>query len=399
MGILSPIGNGPDEALAAFRGGRSGIEFIPEWDEIPGLRTRVGGRVRGADEHEIDRKHRRTMGRVALLAALATKSAIADAGLTVEQLQAGRFGIAYASSNGSSTKMTEYFRHVQAHGLAGMRPFAYLQVMPHTCAINLAILLGAKGRIIAPCSACTSGSQSIGYAAEAIQAGAEDVMIAGGAEELDYTDAAVFDILFATSVKYHDAPSSTPRPFDRDRDGLVVAEGAGTLVLEEYEHARARGARIWAEILGFATNCDGRDVTNPSPDGMAAAMRLGLDDAGLSPGDIQYINAHATATEVGDVAEVAATRAVFGDRVPVSSTKSFTGHTLGGCGAIESAFAIWAMHWGCMPPTLNLDHVDPRCEGIDHVREVREAAFDTVMNNNFAFGGINTSLIFRRLHE
>jgi 3-oxoacyl-[acyl-carrier-protein] synthase II len=295
--------------------------------------------------------------------------------------------------------MDEYFRHVHERGLDGIRPFGYLQCMPHTCATNLAMLLGARGRIIAPCSACTSGSQSIGYAAEAIRAGVETVMVAGGAEELDYSAAAVFDILFATSVKYHDEPTRTPRPFDEGRDGLVVAEGAGTLILEEYEHARARGARIWAELVGFGTNCDGRHLTNPSPEGMEGAMRQSLADAGLALTEIGYVNAHATATEVGDIAEAAASRAVFGDRVPISSTKGFTGHTLGGCGAIESAFAIWAMHWGVLPPTLNLDVLDPRCAGVDHIQEPRDQTVAVVMNNNFAFGGINTSLIFRRIQD
>lgn len=224
-------------------------------------------------------------------------------------------------------------------------------------------------------------------------------MLAGGAEELDATEAAVFDTLFATSVR-NDTPELTPRPFDAKRDGLVLGEGAGTLVLEELEHAKARGARIHAEILGFGTNSDGTHVTQPQPATMAQAMRLALDDAGLPPEAIEYVNAHGTATDHGDVAESAATRQVLGERVPISSLKSYMGHTLGACGALEAWLTVEMMRAGWFAPTLNLEQPDPACAPLDYiVGDGRELQAEIVMSNNFAFGGINTSLIFRRWPE
>jgi 3-oxoacyl-[acyl-carrier-protein] synthase II len=244
-------------------------------------------------------------------------------------------------------------------------------------------------------TACTSGSQSIGLAYEAIKDGRQDLMIAGGAEELTPTEAAVFDTLFATSVKNND-PTHSPRPFDKDRDGLVVGEGAGAAILEEREHALARGARILAEVIGFGTNCDGTHVTQPSAATMAQSMRLALADAGLSPDAIGYVNAHGTATEHGDIAETTATRAVFGRPVAISSLKSYMGHTLGACGVLESWMTLGMQKEGWVAPTLNLANVDPRCADLDYVQgEARPLRTEIVMSNNFAFGGINTSLIFR----
>jgi 3-oxoacyl-[acyl-carrier-protein] synthase II len=223
-------------------------------------------------------------------------------------------------------------------------------------------------------------------------------MLCGGAEEMHFTHAAIFDILYATSTHYNERPEASPRPFDAARDGLVVAEGAGTLVLESEESARRRGAHVHGEVIGFGTSCDGTHVTMPSAEGMASAMKQALADARLAPGDVDYINAHATATDAGDVAESQATLQVFGDRVPLSSTKGHTGHTLGACGALESAFCLAMMNEGFLVPTRNLDNPDPRCAKLNYVRgEVRSAPnLRIVMNNNFAFGGINTSLVFRR---
>jgi len=207
----------------------------------------------------------------------------------------------------------------------------------------------------------------------------------------------VFDLMLAATTHFNDKPDQSPRPFDRDRDGMVVGEGAGTLVLEEYEHAVQRGATIHAEVVGFGTNCDGQHATSPSIEGMAGAMQRALADARLQPDAIDYVNGHGTATELGDIAETHATARVLGPGVAISSTKSYTGHTLGGCGAIESVFAIASMNAGMMPPTRNLDEVDPRCATLDYVRELREQPLVRVMNNNFAFGGINTSLVFAKV--
>jgi len=339
------------------------------------------------------------MGRVALLATYATERAIADAGLGADVVQNGEVGLAYGSTHGSSSAQEEFCRTLFArNGVGGIPSSTYLKFMSNTCAVNVANFFGIRGRVISTCSACTSASHAIGYGYEAIRTGQVDVMLCGGAEEMHFTHAAVFDILYATTTHFNDRPEASPRPFDADRDGLVVAEGAGTLVLESETSARRRGAHLHGEVIGFGTSCDGTHVTMPSADGMASAMKQALADARLAPSDVDYVNAHATATDVGDVAESQATLQVFGDRVPISSTKGHTGHTLGACGAIESAFCLTMMNEGFLVPTRNLDNPDPRCAKLNYLRgEVRSAPnLRIVMNNNFAFGGINTSLVFRR---
>jgi len=396
MGLASPIGNSPDAVVAALRAGRGGISMQPQWAAYKGLYTRLAGEVKDLS-FDYPRKATRTMGRVALLAVWATERALVDARLPLEALQGMRAGVAHGSTHGSSSSMREPLERVLIEQtFEGMPSSAYFRFMSHTTAANLAIFLGVKGRVITTCSACTSGSQGIGYGYEAIKHGHEDVMICGGAEELHELHAAVFDVMYATSTKYNDRPELSPRPYDAARDGMVVGEGAGTLVLEELEHAVRRGARIHCELVGFGTNCDGMHATSPSVEGMAGAMQRALADAGISARDVDYVNGHGTATELGDIAESHATLQVLGDRVPLSSTKSYTGHTLGACGAIESVFAIRSLTDGFVPPTRNLDEIDPRCAAIDYVREVRELQLDCVMNNNFAFGGINTSLLFAK---
>jgi 3-oxoacyl-[acyl-carrier-protein] synthase II len=269
--------------------------------------------------------------------------------------------------------------------------------MAHTTAVNIGVFFGLKGRIIPTSSACTSASQAIGYGYEAIQQGKQVLMLCGGAEELSGPGAAVFDTLFATSTR-NDEPSLTPRPFDRGRDGLVVGEGATTLVLEEYQHARERGARIYAEVVGFGCNSDGSHITQPTRETMAQAMRMALQDASLPPEAIGYVSAHGTATDRGDVAESHATADVIGLRTPISSMKGYVGHTLGACGAIESWWAIEMMREGWFAPTLNLHEPDPECAALDYIAiEGRHLDARYVMNNNFAFGGINTSLIFKAM--
>ncbi len=278
----------------------------------------------------------------------------------------------------------------------GINANTYIKMMSHTAAVNIGVFLGLTGRIITTSSACAAGSQGIGYAYEAIQSGRQVAMLAGGAEELDVIDAAVFDTLFATSTK-NEQPALTPRPFDAKRDGLVLGEGACTLVLEELDHAKARGARILAEVAGYGTNSDGSHVTQPKAQTMAEAMRLALEAAGIPASEIKYVNAHGTATDHGDVAESAATLQVLGDRVPVSTLKSYMGHTLGACGALEAWMTIMMMHEGWFSPNLNLTEVDADCAPLDYiVGEGRRLQAEWVMSNNFAFGGINTSLVLRR---
>ncbi len=399
IGLATPIGNDLASVSHSLRNDVHGIRPKPEWAEIRDFDTRLAAEVVGLDLSRYPRKKARTMGRVSLLATYASEQAVADAGLDEAALQSGRIGVAYGSTHGSSSEFEGWCRSLFVNrSMAGLASTTYLKFMSHTCAANLALYYGIRGRIVSTCAACVSASQAIGAGYELIRAGVIDAMLCGGAEEMHFTHAGVFQIMFVTSRGYNDRPGESPRPFDAKRDGLVVGEGAGTLVLESYERASARGARIHAEILGYGTNCDGTHVTSPSIDGMAGSMRLALEAAGVAPERVGYVNAHATATEVGDIAESHAMMQVFGDRVPVSSTKGFTGHTLGACGAIEAAFCIAMMNEGWIAPNRSLTEVDPRCAPLDYVRDrPRERRTEVTMSNNFAFGGINTSLVFGKV--
>jgi 3-oxoacyl-[acyl-carrier-protein] synthase II len=337
------------------------------------------------------------MGKIALMATRASELALDDAGLlNDDSIRDGRMGVSYGSSAGSPKAIAEFSNMLINDVVDGINATTYIRMMAHTAPVNIGVFFGLKGRVITTCSACTSGSQGIGYAYEAIIFGRQTLMLGGGAEELCPTEAAVFDTLYATSTT-NDAPESTPRPFDSGRDGLVIGEGAGTLVLEELEHARARGARIYGEVVGFATNSDGAHITQPTRETMRRVMENSLEDAGLNASDIGYVSAHGTATDRGDVAESHATHDVFGNRVPISAFKSYTGHTLGACGALESWVALEMMNRNRFHHTANLGRVDPECAELDYiVGEPRNIDCEYVMSNNFAFGGINTSLIFRR---
>ena len=398
VGLTSPIGNDLDAVSRALREDRSGVRAWPEWGEVKRLRTRLGAPAI-VDLSTLPRKGTRTMGRVAQLSTWATQKAVDDAGLSAELLSSGRLGIAYGSTSGSTASIEEFVGSLlDRHTLDGIQSATYLRFMSHTCPANLAQYFAVRGRIITTCSACVSSSQAIGYAYEAVRSGTQDAMLAGGAEELGVAAAAIFDIMFATSAAYNDRPAESPRPFDASRDGLVVGEGAGTLVLESLESARARNARVYAEILGFGTNCDGYHMTAPHENGMARVIELALADARLSADRIDYVNAHATGTDIGDSTESRATLRVLGGKVPVSSTKGFTGHTLGGCGAIESIFCLAMLRDGFLAPSRNLVQVAPDCAPLDYVIGApREARPSVIMNNNFAFAGINTSLIFGRI--
>jgi 3-oxoacyl-[acyl-carrier-protein] synthase II len=397
-GNISPLGHDWQTVHARLREYRNAVRRFDEWGIYKGLNTRLGVPAAAFElpEH-YNRKTTRSMGRVALMATRASELALIDAGLLGDPLlKSGRVGISYGSSAGTPASMSDFGRMVLEKNTQTINATTYIKMMSHTAPVNLGVFFGITGRIITTSSACTSGSQGIGYAYEAIKAGHQTIMLAGGAEELDVTDAAVFDTLFATSTK-NDTPELTPRPFDENRDGLVVGEGASTLILEDLEHAQARGANILAEIIGFGTNSDGQHVTQPNAATMATAMQLALHDAGLPPEAIGYVSAHGTATDHGDIAETTATHRVFGERIPISSLKSYTGHTLGACGSLEAWASIEMMRSGWFAPTINLDKVDPRCGALDYiVGNGRDLQTDIVMSNNFAFGGINTSLIFRR---
>ena len=397
MAGLSPIGCDWESVSHSLRNGCSGIRYIDEWDAYDGLLTRLGGPIPQFDKPEhYTRKQTRSMGRVALLATRATELALEDAGLLKDPfLESGDVGVAYGSSTGSPDAIADFLSMINSHSTSGINANTYLRMMSHTTAVNLGIFFKLRGRVLTTSSACTSGSHGIGYAYEAIRDGHQVAMVAGGAEELNATEAAVFDTLFATSTM-NDTPHATPKPFDAQRDGLVVGEGAATFVLEEREHALARGAAIHAEIVGFGTNSDGSHITQPNRETMRIAMELALKDRGVAAQDIGYVSAHGTATDRGDVAESNATAELLG-KVPISSLKSFTGHTLGACGAIEAWVTVNMLREGWYHPTLNLASVDPECGDLDYIVDApRTIDTDTVMSNNFAFGGINTSLIFRK---
>jgi 3-oxoacyl-[acyl-carrier-protein] synthase II len=362
------------------------------------LNTRFGAPVRAFDlPAHYNRKATRSMGRVALMAVRASEMALDHAGLLGTSLVTdGQLGISYGSSVGSPAAIGDFGNMIARKTTEGITANTYIKMMSHTAAVNIGVFFGVTGRIITTSSACTAGSQGIGYGYETIRSGLQTAMLVGGAEELDAIDAAVFDTLFATST-INDTPGLTPRPFDAARDGLVLGEGACTLVLEELEHARARGAPILAEIVGFGTNSDGTHVTQPNATTMARAMQLALKDAGVSPEAIGYVNAHGTATDHGDVAETNATASVFQRPVPISSLKSYMGHTLGACGALEAWMTVEMMREGWFAPTINLKEVDPRCGPLDYIRTGgRDLSTEYAMSNNFAFGGINTSLILRQ---
>jgi 3-oxoacyl-[acyl-carrier-protein] synthase II len=398
MGGLTALGEDWPAIRARFERGETGVRRMPDWDRYHGLHTRLAAPILGFSvDDRYDRKKLRTMGTVSRMAVYATERALADAGLLGDaSLSAGRTGVAYGSSFGSALPVLAFAEMMSAGHSTKLTATSYVQMMSHTAAVNIGLFFGLRGRIIPTSSACTSGSQAIGYAYEMIRFGLQDAMIAGGAEELCPPQAAVFDTLYATSTR-NDAAATTPRPYDRDRDGLVIGEGAATFVLEEYERARARGARIHAEVVGYGTNSDGNHVTQPDFATMQVALQLALDDARLPGAEVDFVSGHGTATGWGDVAETRATSAVLGSQVPIHSLKSYFGHSLGACGSIEAWLAIEMMKEGWFAPTANLEHVDEKCAELDYVMgEGRKLDIEYLMSNNFAFGGINTSLIFRR---
>jgi 3-oxoacyl-[acyl-carrier-protein] synthase II len=398
MAGISPIGNDWTAVRERLGQYRNAVVRMEDWLTYEGLNTKLGAPAAPFELGErYNRKAIRSMGRVALMATRVSELALADAGLLEHPLlKSGDMGVSFGSSAGTPSAIGDFGRMMEERTTKGINATTYIKMMAHTAPVNIGVFFGLTGRVITTSSACTSGSQGIGYAYEAIRSGKQLAMVAGGAEELDATEAAVFDTLFATSTR-NDAGHTTPRPFDAGRDGLVIGEGAGCLVLEELEHAQARGAAIHAELVGFGTNSDGCHVTQPNAATMQRAMQLALADASLQPSDIGYINAHGTGTQQGDVAESQATLQVFGGATPISSLKSYMGHTLGACGALEAWISIEMMREGWFAPTINLEQIDPECAALDYIAGAgRDLQCEYVMSNNFAFGGINTSLIFKR---
>ncbi len=398
MSGITSLGNTWEEIAENMKSGKTGTRFMSDWEDIEGLHTNLGAPVEFFKVPErFKRKQLRGAGRVARLALTATDQALRNAGLLGHEIvESGDTGIAYGSSSGSVDAVSEFGVLLNSRTTHALNSTSYIRMMPHTTAVNISVVYKSKGRIIPTSSACTSGSLAIGYAYEAIKNGYQKIMLAGGAEELDATAAAVFDILYATSLM-NENPDRSPRPFDRDRDGLVIGEGAATMVLEEREYALDRGAHIYAEITGFGTNSDGNHVTQPTQAAMEVAMKLALQDARLNASDIGYISAHAAATAAGDKAESHGTAKIFGTEVPISSLKSYFGHTLGACGAIEAWLAVCGLDENWFPATKNLENVGKDCAQLDYIMgEPREIRCSAIMSNNFAFGGMNTSLIFEK---
>lgn len=397
IGGITAFGRDWQSIQAAFKAEKNAVKYMDWHERFPELEAQLGAPIEDyAPPKHWTRKQLRSMGRVSYLCVDSAEQALTDAGLLGdESITDGRMGVACGSSSGSTKDIGDVGELLLTGTSRNFSANTYVRMMPHTTAANIGIFFGLKGRIIPTSSACSSGSQGIGYAYEAIKYGLTDMMLAGGGEEFCPSEVYVFDSLYAASRR-NGEPEKTPRPYDANRDGLVIGEGAGIFVLEELEHAKRRGAKIYAELVGYGANSDGSHVTQPQKDTMQKCMELALQDAGITPDKIGYVNGHGTATEKGDIAETLATEAVFGF-VPISSQKSYLGHTLGACGALEAWFSIEMMNGGWFAPTLNLNDIDPRCGKADYILSGgREIQTDYVMSNNFAFGGVNTSLVFKR---
>ncbi len=397
MGSVSPLGRGTAALVQGIEAGRSAVQVMEGWEKYIGLRSRVGAPAELKDEKLIPRQNRRSMGRMSLFAVQAAQDALADAGLDPAVASSGRLGCIVGSTTGSAISISQAFETMLPdRDLTKLSSMMFFHCLSHTATMNVAQCLKINGCVMATSAACASALHALGTGYDLIRLGRQDFMLCGGAEELHPTVTGSFDVLFATSVKYNTTPHLTPRPFDRDRDGLVCGEGSGILLLEDYEHAVARNARIHAELLGFHTCSSGDHVSESSRPAMVACMREALHDAGLEPRQADYINAHATATLQGDKEEAEAIREVFGDAVPVSSLKGYMGHTLGASAALELAASLAGMRKGLLYPTRNLDNVSPECQGIRHVMgapERRDA--HVVVKNSFAFGGISAVLVCR----
>ena len=396
---ITPIGYGRADILDSLRKGRSGVKPLRD----DGLLTEyIHSRVFGTVDYSIDygfsRQFRKTMGPVAFYGCQVARDVLAASGLDPEFITSGRLGVSFSSTHGSPTVQRDIYKTFFSNSKAEFSSIGavdYLKSMVHTTAVNITRMFGITGRVIASSTACTTSSQSIGLGYEMVKYGMQDAMLCGGADEYDTTTVAVFDNLLACSVDYNDTPQATPRPFDQKRDGLVVGEGAGIVLLEELESAKARGADILAEVIGFASNNNGGDLILPNLEGITATLQLALDDAGIAAGDVDFISAHATATKMGDVIEAQAIDAVYGSGPLVTGLKSYMGHTMGACGVIELILTLYMMEEGFIAPTLNLDTVDERCSMLRHTNGVTHTQTGIAAVQNFAFGGVNTCLLIK----
>lgn len=397
---ISPIGHGKKEIFDNLVKGISGIKRITKDDFLTEyLHSKVYGLIDYEIAYGFSRKYTKTLGPVSFFACQVAKEVIEQAGLDNEFLSSGRLGVAFGSIHGSPTVQRgiyEAFFKPEQNSHSKINATDYLKSMAHTTAVNITRMFEITGRVLSSCTACTTASHSIGYGYEFIKYGLQDAMICGAADEYNTTTIAVFDNLLACSSAYNDTPELTPRPFDVKRDGMVIGEGAGALLLEEYEHAKKRGAQILAEVIGFSCTNNGGDLILPNAAGVKRTIKAGLENAKINSGDVDFISAHATSTKVGDVVEAQAINAEYSERPYVSGLKSYIGHTMAACGVLEAIFSLYMMQEGVIIPTLNLTEIDHRCNMINHVTKLLETNIDTVSIHNFAFGGVNTCLFLKK---
>lgn len=397
-GAVSPLGVDVPAMICGIEAGKSAVRYMNGWDQYIGLRSLVGAPAEIVNEKAIPRSSRRSMGRMSIFSVQAAEQAILDSGIDRGLLASGRLGCIIGSTMGSAKSINDTFEIMIPHkDLTRLSSMKFFQCISHTAVMNTAQHLGITGYVLATSAACASGLQAIGAGYDLIRLGKQDAVLCGGAEDLHPTVTGSFDILFATSAGYNNEPEKTPRPFDAKRDGLVCGEGSGILLIEEYEHALKRNAKIYAEIIGYHTCGSGVHVSQSNKDSMVACFRQALADANIQANEVDYINAHATATIHGDKEEAEAIREVFGDQVPVSSLKGYMGHTLGASGSIELIASLIMMQKGCIYPTLNLESVSPECEGIFHVTEKLTKKINIIVKNCFAFGGINASIVCKKI--
>ncbi len=394
LGIVSSIGNNQQEVTDSLRAGRSGIEFCETYAEL-GFRCQIHGSINIDLDALVDRKVRRFMGDGAAYNYVAMQQAIEDAGLEAADISNEKTGIVMGSGGPSTSNLVEAADVLRDKGVRKVGPYRVPRTMCSTNSATLATPFGIKGVNYSISSACSTSAHCIGNAAELIQWGKQDIVFAGGGEELHWTLTVLFDAMGALSAGYNDSPTRASRAFDKNRDGFVIAGGAGVVVLEALEHALARGASIYGEVVGYGATSDGFDMVQPSGEGAVRCMRMAL--AGLNA-PVGYINAHGTSTPVGDTREIEAVREVFGDAIPpISSTKSLTGHSQGATGVQEVIYSLLMMKHGFIAASANIDELDPEIEGAPVVREtINDVALDCVMSNSFGFGGTNATLVFRR---
>lgn len=394
MGIVSPLGDTPVEALASLRESRSGIRYHEPYREV-GLRSHVGGFTRVNLKEQIDKKNLRFMGNAAAYATIAMQQAIADAGLTEAEVSHPRTGLIIGSGGTSAENVVAAADTMREKGLKRLSPFMVPRTMSSTVSACLTSSFHIKGICYSISSACATGSHCIGAAMEQIQMGKQDMVFAGGSDEEHWSQTAMFDAMGALSTRFNETPSQASRPYDRNRDGFVVANGAGVVVLEEYERARKRGAKIYGELIGYGATADGFEMVTPSGEGAVRCIRLALATA-REP--IDYINAHGTSTPIGDLVELRAIREIFGDaNPPVSSTKSLSGHSLGAAGVHEAIYCLLMLGHNFICGSANIEEMDPDAVGRNIVETNREANLTTVMSNSYGFGGTNACLIFTKI--